>query len=94
MSKPPEGSAEHVLDEACVVRHLSPDGTPRELLQKVLDWETALALTPAVSKEAHDLYLKGYNDAVRHIETVIGWLPPGVTRDNCLYAIKTCFKDV
>ncbi|KVO11735.1 hypothetical protein WJ73_19495 [Burkholderia ubonensis] len=56
---PARGSAEEVLDAACVTRGLEFTGTPYELLNRIVDWEVAIAIDPKVSAEAQALIARG-----------------------------------
>lgn len=52
------------MDEAMVTAYLGiadPQANPRDVLHKIIDWHTMVALDPAVSKDAQDLIDLGRN---------------------------------
>jgi hypothetical protein len=60
-------TAEQAIDDLMISSCLDPVGTPIEKLHKLLTWETTIALDPQVSKAAHELYRKGFDEGYQAI---------------------------
>lgn len=89
--RPKVGSAEEVLDTACVIREIGPTGTPREMLHRIIKWECDVVCDPTVSVPARHLIDEGLRKAIAAAESVA--IPDKVTGNGVKGLIMTALRN-